>query len=286
MRRSSQAQGRPANIGSRRPLIQQIIPRDHSPAPTVIKRGEKYVPFDPVRGPLPAGRANQSQPRPFRSMRSILAIFRKELALELRTRIALHTILAFTGSSLLLILLTLRADQLEADARSGLVWIIILFAAMAGMARSFVAETEQKTWHLLRLHGRAGDIFLGKLLYNTLFLLGILTATFLLYLLMMNQSVAYPGYLSLALLLGATGLASVTTLTSAMIARADRRGAIFSVLSIPLLVPLLLILTRVTRIALTGESDPEWLNDLSALVGYGGATITAGILLFDFIWDE
>lgn len=228
----------------------------------------------------------QSKPRRAGTMRSILAIFRKELALELRTRIAVHTILAFTGSSLLLILLTLRADQLEADARSGLVWIIILFAAMAGMARSFVAETEQKTWHLLRLHGRPGDIFLGKLLYNILFLLAILTATFLLYLLMMNQSVTHPGYLSVALILGATGLASVTTLTSAMIARADRRGAIFSVLSIPLLVPLLLILTRVTRIALTGDSDPEWLNDLSALVGYGGATITAGILLFEFIWDE
>lgn len=219
-------------------------------------------------------------------MRSILAIFQKDLALELRTRIALHTILAFTGSSLLLILLTLRADQLEADARSGLVWIIILYAAMAGMARSFVAETEQKTWDQLRLHGRASEIFLGKLLYNTLFLTGILTATFLLYLLMMNQSVVHPGYLALTLLLGALGLATVTTLTSAMIARADRRGAIFSVLSIPLLVPLLLILTRVTRIALTGESDPEWINDLSALVGYCGATLTAGLLLFDFIWDE
>lgn len=219
-------------------------------------------------------------------MRSILAIFRKDLALELRTRIALHTILAFTGSSLLLILLTLRADQLEADARSGLVWIIILFAAMAGMARTFVSETEQKTWHLLRLHGRAGDIFLGKLLYNILFLTAILAATFLLYLIMMNQPVHYPGYLATALMLGATGLASVTTLTSAMIARADRRGAIFSVLSIPLLVPLLLILTRITRVALTGEDDPEWLNDLSALIGFAGATITAGILLFDFIWDE
>jgi len=219
-------------------------------------------------------------------LRSIHAIFLKDLSLELRTRYILNTVLAFTGASLLVILFTLRADQLDPTPRSGLVWIIILFAAMAGMARSFVAESEQKTWSLLRLHACSSDVYCGKLLYNTLFLLSLNLFTFLLYLFLMGGGVADPIYLILAILFGALGLAAVTTLTSAMIARADRRGAIFSVLSIPLLVPLLLILTRVTRVALTGGADGETLSDTLALVGYAGVTITTGLLLFDYIWEE
>lgn len=217
---------------------------------------------------------------------AIVAIFKKDLLLELRTRYAVNTLLAFTGSALLLILFTLRAEELDPTPRSGLVWIIILFAAMAGMARSFVMETDQKTWPLLRLYANATDVYTGKLLYNFLFLLLLNLFTFVLYLVLLGIPVVNGPYLMAAVVLGALGLAAVTTLTSAMISRADRRGAIFSVLSIPLLVPLLLILTRVTRIALVEGADPEFMNDLMALVGYCGVTITTGVLLFDFIWEE
>lgn len=217
---------------------------------------------------------------------AIFAVFKKDLFLELRTRYAINTLLAFTGAALLLILFTLRAEELDPTPRSGLVWIIILFAAMAGMARSFVLETDQKTWPLLRLNANATDVYTGKLLYNFLFLFTLNIFTFTLYLFMLGMEVVNAFYLVNSIVFGALGLAAVTTMTSAMISRADRRGAVFSVLSIPLLVPLLLILTRMTRVALVDGTDPAALNDLMAVIGYAGVTITAGILLFDFIWDE
>lgn len=217
---------------------------------------------------------------------AIFAVFKKDLFLELRTRYAINTLLAFTGTALLLILFTLRAEQMDPTPRSGLVWIIILFAAMAGMARSFVLETDQKTWPLLRLNANASDVYTGKLLYNFLFLLTLNIITFILYLFLLGMEVVNSFYLVTGIIFGALGLAAVTTMTSAMISRADRRGAVFSVLSIPLLVPLLLILTRMTRVALVEGTDPTALNDLMAVIGYAGVTITAGILLFDFIWDE
>lgn len=215
-----------------------------------------------------------------------LTILKKEIAIELRTRYAMNTLLAFTGAALLLILFTLRADQMSPTPKSGLIWIIILFAAMTGMMRSFVHEADKKTWDLLKLHARPVEIFAGKILYNFLFLLILHIFTFFFYLLMMNMSVVSVPYLIAAILFGSAGLASVTTLSSAMIARADRRGSVFSVLCIPLLVPLLLILTSVTKTALIEGATPDALNDLSALIGYCGVTITAGILLFDFIWED
>ena len=79
---------------------------------------------------------------------------------------------------------------------------------------------------------------------------------------------------------------AVTTLTSAMIAQADKKGALFAVLCIPLVVPLLLILTNTTTAAFMEGAENASINDLTALVGYCGVTITTGILLFDYIWDE
>lgn len=219
-------------------------------------------------------------------IKSSVAILRKEITQELRTKYAFNTLLAFTGASLLLILFTLRAQQLNPTPKSGLVWIIILFAAMTGMMRSFVQETEKKTWALLQLHASPAEVYTGKLIYNFLFLLVLHIFTFFFYILMMDLPITSPGFLGLSILFGSLGLASVTTMTSAMIARADRKGAVFSVLCIPLLVPLLLILTRITTMALIDGPDGSTWNDVAALVGYCGTTITTGILLFDFIWED
>lgn len=215
-----------------------------------------------------------------------LAILKKEVLQELRTKYALNTLLAFTGASLLLVLFTLRANQLDPTPKSGLIWIIILFAAMSGMMRSFLQESEKKTWALLQLHSGATEVYLGKLTFNFLFLLLLHIFTFFFYMLMMDLPVISPFYLISSLLFGAAGLAAVTTLTSAMISQADRKGALFSVLCIPLLVPLLLILTRTTKFALIEGPDGAALNDLFALIGFCGVTITTGIILFDFIWEE
>lgn len=222
----------------------------------------------------------------FGMVKPALAILKKEVLQELRTKYALNTLLAFTGASLLLVLFTLRANQLDPTPKSGLVWIIILFAAMSGMMRSFLQETDKKTWELLQLHSDATNVFIGKLTFNFLFLLLLHIFTFAFYMVMMDLPIISPFYLICSLLFGAAGLASVTTLTSAMIAQADRKGALFSVLCIPLLVPLLLILTRTTKFALIEGPDGAALNDLFALIGFCGVTITTGILLFDFIWEE
>jgi heme exporter protein B len=219
-------------------------------------------------------------------IRTSYIILRKEITQELRTKYAINTLLAFTGSALLLVLFTLRAQQLDPTPKSGLVWIIILFAAMTGMMRSFVQETDKKTWDLLQLSAASTDVYVGKLLYNFLFLLILHLFTFFFYMVMMDLPVISTGYLVSSILFGAAGIASVTTLTSAMIAKADRKGAVFSVLCIPLLVPLLLILTRTTRIALVDGPDGSEMNDLFALIGYCGVTISAGIMLFDYVWED
>lgn len=214
------------------------------------------------------------------------SVFKKDVQIEFRTRFAVNMVLAFVVASLLLILFTLKAQNLEPSQKSGLVWIVIIFAALSALGRSFIHETDKNTYDLLRIYAKGSVVYLGKLFYNVVFSLFINATTFLLYMFLMDLSiVSFPAF-ALMLLLGTLGLSSVSTMTAAIVSQADRKGAVFSVLSIPLFVPLILLLTRITSAAFVVGSLDAFMNDLLALVGFVGVTITAGILLFDFIWED
>lgn len=219
-------------------------------------------------------------------IKSTLSVLSKDVSIEFKTRFAINTVLAFVVASLLLVLFTLRAQNLDPTPKSGLVWIIILFASLSALGRSFIAETDQKTYDLLRIYGKGSTVFVGKLFYNILFTLLINTATFLLYSFLLDmQIVSWPAFLIL-LLFGTIGLSSVSTMTAAIVSQADRKGAVFSILSIPLFIPLVMLLGQITKAAFINNIGGEFWNYVTALVGFAGVTITAGILLFDFIWEE
>lgn len=219
-------------------------------------------------------------------LKGISAVFAKDVQSELRSRYAINTVLAFVIAALFLILFSLNAEQLPPTSKSGLIWIIILFAALSSLSRSFVMETERQTFNLLRLHGKASEVFIGKLSYNFIFALSVNILTFFCYIFLLDIPIADGTALLLTLILGTAGLSAVATLLAAIVSQADRKGAIFSVLSIPLLVPLVLILVRTTKAALVEGLTQNYINDFWALFGFVGVSISAGIILFDYIWED
>lgn len=213
-----------------------------------------------------------------------MAVLEKDLQVELRTRFAFNMVLAFVTAALLLILFTLRADRLEPIPKSALVWIVILFAALSALGRSFIAETDKNTYNLLRMNAPGTVVYAGKLLYNFLFTLLINILTFTLYLFLMDLTVvSWPAFL-IMLTVGTAGLSGIATMTAAIVSQADRKGAIFSVLSLPLFVPLMLLLADLSKTAFVDGNMS--MNNVTALVGFAGVSISAGIVLFDFIWEE
>ncbi|WP_292287910.1 heme exporter protein CcmB, partial [Marivita sp.] len=86
--------------------------------------------------------------------------------------------------------------------------------------------------------------------------------------------------------LGAVGLASATTLLAALVARAARQGPLLPVLLLPLLVPLLVSGTSATRKAIAGLPWVQAQDELLTLIGFAGATLSASVVLFDFVWKE
>ncbi len=214
------------------------------------------------------------------------AVFLKDFRLEWRSGFGISTVLAFIVSSLLIVLFSLRADQLPVNVQSGLIWILILFASLTTLSRVFVSESERGTLDLLRLNAPATSVLLGKLCYNFLFTLLISSVTVLLFLVMVSLTVEQPFLLLGIIILGSSGLAGATTMLGALVSQATRKGAVFPVLALPLLIPLMLVLVRITQSAFTTVADETILNDLAALIGFSGVTISASILLFDNLWED
>ena len=59
------------------------------------------------------------------------------------------------------------ATGVRSDVKAALLWIILLFAALSGLARAFVREEEAGTANALRLAAPATAVYAGKWLFNT-----------------------------------------------------------------------------------------------------------------------
>ena len=215
-------------------------------------------------------------------------MFLNDARLEIRTRTALGALAMFVAASLLLVSISLTGAPVSVPVVSALLWIVIVFAGAVGLGRAFVAEEERGTTLLLRLAAPPSAVYAGKLLFNIVLTLALALAAGLGMQILLPTPLGAPGVYWSGLALGALGLASTTTLLSALLARARAAGPLLPVLAFPLLVPLLDPAVSLTTSA-SGSAVGAWAAaqpDLIALAAYAGLTATASLLLFEYVWRD
>jgi heme exporter protein B len=223
-------------------------------------------------------------------VRASWAVFRKDLRVELRTRYALNALLMFVLCTALVASFYLgpqlqRRDDSANATLAVLLWIAILFAALTGLARSFVGEEEAQTTLFLRLHAPTLAVFWGKWLVNVLLLSVLILLTTLFFGILTGLRVANLPVFVLVLGAGGLGLATATTIIAAIIAQASARSALFAALAVPVVFPLLILVVRVTDQAITGTTWNVVRPDLVGIVAYVVTLIVATIWLFPFVWE-
>lgn len=219
--------------------------------------------------------------------RGASAVFAKDVRSELRTRYAVNALFMFVVVAIAVILFALAGETLGRAVHAGLLWVVMFFAAMSGLSRSFVAEEERGTSLALQLLCSPTAVYLGKLLFNvalSLVLNAFIVALFLVFLpeIRVNQ----PGLFLTVIALGSVATAAATTIIAAIIAKANTKGTLFPVLSFPILLPLLMAGISATKAAIEGNTWNEAWPDLQLLVSYCAVVVTASYLLFDFVWKE
>jgi len=265
--------------------------RDTDKSPTYARNIPPITSIAPSCIPEVLGDSAAYQPSLFmkRWLGGTWAVLQKDLRIELRSRYTLNALLIFVLSTLLVAVLAAEADEASTRVQSGILWLVILFAASLGLDRAFVAEQDRNTMLLLRINAAGSMVYSGKLIYSFLTILSINGFLVVAFFLLLNVVVVHIGLLLVALTLGTLGLVGATTLLAALIARAARSGPLLPVLLFPLLLPHLLAAVDVTYLSLVGSGSSTWsvaANSLIAMIGFSGVTITASVLLFDYVWVD
>lgn len=220
-------------------------------------------------------------------IRQAFAVFHKDLSSELRTRYAINALLMFVVVTLAVIMFSLVGETLSPGALTGMLWVVMFFAAMSGLSRTFVAEEERGTTMTLQLLATPMAVYLGKLIFNLVLVMALNLFIIALFLLTMDQFIVHQfGLFWLVMMLGSLGMASATTIIAAIIAKANTKGTLFPVLSFPVLLPLLMAGINATKIAVEDRVwDAVW-PDLQLLGSYIIVITTVSFLLFDFVWKD
>jgi heme exporter protein B len=219
-------------------------------------------------------------------MRDAWLIFKKDIRQEFRTRYALNAILLFALITLVAVSFSIGTFNAGSEIKSALLWVIIFFSAMSGLSHIFVREEEKHTADTLKLVAGSTSVFIGKFLFNLflLYLLEVITVP--LFFAVMNFEVQGVLIFIIVLLLGSFGLSAGATMTAAIISKASARGALFAVLSFPILLPVIIAGINGTKIAVEFTMIRDAGDELQMLISYSVVILTAAVLLFDFVWKE
>ena len=216
----------------------------------------------------------------------VLALLGKEIKTELRTRYALNSLLMFSVVTLTAVSFSVGQFALSVQVKAALYWLILFFASMAGLAQVFIKEEEAKTSYLLKLAGPASIIYLGKFLYNWVLLLVLQVIIIPLFVIFLDLELSNLALFLTVSVLGSLALSAATTIIGAIVSKANVKGALFAVLSFPLLIPVLVAGIEGTQLATGGAKFSEGWGQLRLLVSFSVVMLTVSLILFEFVWSE
>jgi heme exporter protein B len=222
--------------------------------------------------------------------RAVGAVIRKDLRVELRTGEAVPAMLLFSVSTFVLFHFALDRASVEGELAAGVLWVTLLFAAVLGMGRLFVAEREQGGFDgfLLAPVDRT-SLFVAKAAVLFAFLVAVELAAVPAFAILLLGPSPWPAVpeLVLVLLLADLGVAVIGTLIGALGIQTRARELIVPILALPLMIPLAIAAARATAPLLL-EAGAEALPGRWLLV-LGLYDLVFGLVafaVFDFLLEE
>lgn len=216
-------------------------------------------------------------------------VARKDLAIEYRTRSAFLSALVF--SLLALVIFYFAWDSTAVgplDIAPGVLWVTFTFSGLLGMHRSFGVEMRDGAMDALLVAPVPREsIFLGKMLANLVFVLGVQAVALPAIALFYNLPVAgviVP--LAGVMLLAAIGLTCIGTLFAGITSNTRMAELLLPVLALPFFVPIVIPAAQTTARLLAGRPVEESLAWLRILFAFDLVFLYACTIAFPFTLED
>ena len=228
------------------------------------------------------------------SLQVVLAIVRKDLRRELRTKEVVLSTFVFAVLVLVIFNFTLPASRdTVLELAPGILWVAFTFSGVLGLDRTFASEKENRSLDGLMLAPvDRSAIYFGKLASNLVLMLlsdALLLPLFgILYNFNMATELPFPAFMTflLVVLLGTLAYAAVGTILAAIAANTTMREVLLPLLLFPIAVPVVIGAAESTRILF--QQDPlaspwPWIRVLAV---FALVFIVLAWLTFEYVLEE
>ncbi|MFP5113553.1 heme exporter protein CcmB [Bacillaceae bacterium C204] len=221
--------------------------------------------------------------------RTALLLAKKDLYSELKTKQIMVTQIIFAG--LVIVVFSFAFDPANNTTKAvipGVIWVIIVFAGILGLNRSFISEQRNDSMQgLLVAPMEAASIYLGKFLANFIMMLIVeLVSIPFLFLLFDFKFYGSIPYFILVVFLGSFGFIAIGTFLAALAANSKSSEMLLPLLLFPITTPILIGVVQATRIILTNmekfSSAIAWIQLVTA---YDVIFFVVCFLLIDYVLE-
>ncbi len=219
---------------------------------------------------------------------AVLAVARKDLLLELRSKEVAVATLFFSGLVLVILAFALGPNETALrNASAGVLWIALAFAGVISASQSYQSELEDNVFEQLLLYPvPRATIFLGKLLSNWLFMLVLGGLLLPISAAVFGADISAIGSLLLTVALGTLGFSLIATFYAALTANLRARESLLPVLIFPIIVPVILASVRASSAAMLLENPAESRSWVQLLAGFDLVYLVVCTAIFPFVVEE
>ncbi len=218
-------------------------------------------------------------------IKRITALLKKDIMLELRQQHTFYGILLYIASTIFVLYLSMPNSP-DANVWNSLFWVIQLFVCVNTVAKSFLQESKGRMLYFYSIASPV-EFIIAKLLFNVMLMLLMSMVSLILFFIFLDNPVSDSLQFMGIVLLGGTSISLVFTLMSAIAAKAQQNAALIAILGFPVILPILLLLMRLSKSAFAEIFKEGAVLQLAGLIGLMDLlVITLAVILFPFLWKE
>ncbi len=218
-------------------------------------------------------------------IKRITVLLKKDILLELRQQHTFYSIILYIASTIFVLYLSMPESP-EANVWNSLFWVIQLFVCVNTVAKSFLQESRGRMLYFYSITSPV-EFIIAKLIFNIILMALMSMVSLILFFTFLDNPVADSLRFTGIVILGGTSISLMFTLMSAIAAKAQQNAALIAILGFPVILPILLLLMRLSKAAFAEIFREGAILQLAALVGLMDVlVIVLAVILFPFLWKE
>ena len=214
----------------------------------------------------------------------IFSILYKDFKIEINQSHLFFSVGLYVISSIYIIYISYQPTGiLGLENWVSIFWVIILFSSISAVSKSFFQESGSRNYYYYFVLS-PDELILSKLIYNFLFIVFVTFLTFLVFSSLLGNFINSYSFFITLLFIGSLSISNCLTLISAIGHQVKNNSILTSVLSFPVIIPILLILIKLSKLS---SSEFSWniiQDDFYLLILLNIILIAMTKILFKFLW--